>query len=467
MGLFQSGYRFAAVGFVLTVVCGLSAGESAGKAAIPDSQKQSEAKSLAEQVFGNELADAKTPEQKKALAKKFEAQASQSKDDPTGKYVLLSMAKDLAAQANDARLACDLCDELALSFDVNAAELAAASLKQIARKAKSVADSKAIAECAVPLIGCLLLEGNFKLCEEYKKIATAASQKTRDPLVIRHVRDCAAAARKLESASRGIQKAKETLQQTPDDSEANLAVGRYLCFCQRRWDKGLPMLAKSGDAAIQKAAAAELRGAQTPAEQIALADAWWNVAESEDAFAKIGLYNRASHWYGLALPSLTGLENEKAAKRQNQYDRSHGGLTVRLTDLELKEIVRAYADNEPLLQKATIDGIEYESSIFTHPADNSSTHVATDLYGRYQTLRGAVGIHDRAGQDPSTKLGVRVVGDGKLLWQGELSKKFVAVPYCVDVSGVKKLELFVDCPGYCGYCSAFWVNPVLTPAGPW
>ena len=45
-------------------------------------------------------------------------------------------------------------------------------------------------------------------------------------------------------------RADEKLKTNPDDPQANLALGRYRCFAKGDWEAGLPLLAKSGDAAL-------------------------------------------------------------------------------------------------------------------------------------------------------------------------------------------------------------------------
>ena len=57
----------------------------------------------------------------------------------------------------------------------------------------------------------------------------------------------------------------QTLKTNPDDADANLAVGKYLCLSRNRWKVGLSYLAKGGDESLSTAADAELTAADTPA----------------------------------------------------------------------------------------------------------------------------------------------------------------------------------------------------------
>ena len=82
-----------------------------------------------------------------------------------------------------------------------------------------------------------------------------------------------------------------TLKEKPGDTEANLTVGKYECFSKGKWDKGLPMLAKSNDDTLKSLAARDIAGADSSTEQMKLGDAWWNISKE-----------RANYWYDMALP---------------------------------------------------------------------------------------------------------------------------------------------------------------------
>jgi hypothetical protein len=79
------------------------------------------------------------------------------------------------------------------------------------------------------------------------------------------------------------------------------------------------MLAKGSDATLKKLASDELASPADPVTQLALADAWWNLADSSPPAARPQIHLRASKWYGAAAPSLTGLTKLKAEQRGEAY----------------------------------------------------------------------------------------------------------------------------------------------------
>jgi hypothetical protein len=66
----------------------------------------------------------------------------------------------------------------------------------------------------------------------------------------------------------------------------------------------LPLLAKSRDPALTAPAKAELAGPAAPADQLELADAWWDAASSQGDAARRAIFRHAGDWYDRARPKL-------------------------------------------------------------------------------------------------------------------------------------------------------------------
>src|SRR5437764_1396593 len=69
--------------------------------AIPDAGAQRKALQTVNAVYENDIANAKQPETKGAIAKKLLQAATETKDDAAVKYVILGMARDLAVGGDD------------------------------------------------------------------------------------------------------------------------------------------------------------------------------------------------------------------------------------------------------------------------------------------------------------------------------------------------------------------------------
>src|SRR5207247_2575658 len=94
-----------------------------------------------------------------------------------------------------------------------------------------------------------------------------------------------------------------------------LELGKYFAFQKKRWEKGLPYLAKSGDKGLQSLAREDLADPKDYKDQLALADGWWDLAGDYKDSAKLAVQMRATHWYFKAIPSLSGINRKKAEKR--------------------------------------------------------------------------------------------------------------------------------------------------------
>ncbi len=143
------------------------------------------------------------------------------------------------------------------------------------------------------------------------------------------------------------------LQAHPDDPNANLAAGKFLCFCKGEWAQGLAMLANASDPGLKAAAASDLAMPQTKSARVSLGNNWWTLSEKFPEIAH-SLQARAAYWYQQALPDVTQplekalIEKRVAAAGDSQASmtasaRGGGGQStpVDLSGLRLGEIATA------------------------------------------------------------------------------------------------------------------------------
>ncbi len=165
------------------------------------------------------------------------------------------------------------------------------------------------------------------LLKDCKPLVTKAKDKTLSDKIADKTKEVTALVVELKKLEPSIDK----LRKSPDDPEANLVVGRHECFVKGDWDKGLPMLAKSSDEILKSAVKLESEAVEP--EQIAkAADAWWDMAEKENAsVVKVALKIHALGLYEKALPDLTDATKTAAEKRIAQAEASGRQHKVTLT----------------------------------------------------------------------------------------------------------------------------------------
>ena len=115
-------------------------------APIPDAPAQDAAQKAASEIYAGRFQQAKTIADKTALATEMINASSKFPDGSADQYVLLKIARDVAAGAGDAPTAIQASEQLAQRFDVPVAKLKAESLLTAANRATVSTQHKAIAE---------------------------------------------------------------------------------------------------------------------------------------------------------------------------------------------------------------------------------------------------------------------------------------------------------------------------------
>jgi formylglycine-generating enzyme required for sulfatase activity len=288
---------------------------AAGRRPVPDAAAQKTALAVIKQIFEADYAAAKTAEAKTTLAQKLLAQADKTTDDPAARFVLLSEARDLAAETADTEMLDKALDALEADYQVNALAMQADIYKKLASKSRPAAANKALAEKALALADLALAEQQFDVAEQLLKAASLIAGKARDAALVKQARlnseELAALRHQLEA----VNKAEAALAANADDPEANLTLGRYLCFDHDDWQAGLPHLAKGSDAEIKNLAVKSLAAPTDAAAMVALGDAWWDAADARKGKEATLVRSGARHWYAAALPELTGINKTKVEKR--------------------------------------------------------------------------------------------------------------------------------------------------------
>lgn len=282
----------------------------------PDQPSQIHAEKLVREVF------APYPqipaEQRTLVASKMIAEAQTSKNDPAAAYVLLKDAAEVSAAAGDVKTALDAITELAARYTVNADDMRLEILrKSSAAAAANPNAAKGIVNACLNFATEAAIADKYDIAARCVPLAEFAARNSHDPALLTRAQALSTELR-LRRAEQGKSKlAEEKLIKNPEDPDANLALGRYLCLIKENWQAGLPMLAKTNSPALKAAAASDLAAPATAGAQITIGDAWWDLGEKETSLQQAALHRRAAYWYEKALAdsSFTGLTRARAEKR--------------------------------------------------------------------------------------------------------------------------------------------------------
>jgi formylglycine-generating enzyme required for sulfatase activity/serine/threonine protein kinase len=281
---------------------------------LPDRAAQDAALKVIQQIFESDYAAAKTAEGKTALMQKLLAQADTTSDDPAAKFVLLSSARDLAMDLLDTTTIEKCVDELGTRYQVDTMAMLAETYSKLAAKSRAAAGNKVLAERALVLAERARAEQQWDAAEQLLKAASITAGKARDAAFVKEAK---ARSEQLVDERReldSVQKAEATLAKNPDDPQANLLLGKYFCLAED-WSRGLAHLIKGSDEDLKALATKSLPAPSEPAAIADLGDAWWQAADKRKSKDNELLRAGARHWYGQALPGVSGIVRTKLEKR--------------------------------------------------------------------------------------------------------------------------------------------------------
>lgn len=428
------------------------------------------------EVYRSTYEKADTPAENRDVAVQMFQQALATDDDSAGKFVMLRIARDIAAEAGEADLAMCVIDEIARCYqlaDDEAGQRRACLAMKLAtlRRASTAAVARRNREDVVQRALAYADEARsalwFDLAREFVALAVDAAQETRDRVQIHRASRTAEVLNATAAAFQAIAEDAELLEVSPTDAAAKRSVGMFYCFHAGDWEAGLPMLAECDTPELRRLAALELQASSDVERRVELGDGWWLLAQTQEGLSRANVLRRALGRYEKALPDTQGLTRDKIAVRIARAGKELAPQVRYLADLAPSTVVVNGSPSEAgvrIRQPCSVRGEEILHGLRLHPpGPKTSSHAAYQLDGHYGELSGSVGIADGIPAPRSaTPLVFRILGDGKRLWRSRpISARGDAQLFRVRVGAIRKLELFVDCPGPHRNAVAVWVDPIL------
>jgi hypothetical protein len=292
---------------------GFSAQE--GKAPVPAEKTLADAEKTIRDIFKEEYS-VKTPAGQQKLARKLVEQGRGTNDDAAARYVLFREAAELASRSGDVESLLAALNELCQGYQVDAPVFKEPYLVKAEASLSKPEDLKRLAEALGQAATEAAELDRFDVAAKLAQASLATAKKSKDVALSARADAAMKSISELRSGYERARKAEQTLAATPDDSEANLVWGTYLCLLRGHWEKGLPFLSKGADPVLKGLATKDLAGPAEAAALIEVADGWWDLAEKEkNPTRKSRLITHAGALYDSALPKATGLTRSKLEKR--------------------------------------------------------------------------------------------------------------------------------------------------------
>lgn len=285
------------------------------KLAVPDEATQDRMLAKLKEIFAEDYAQAIRPEGKANLARVLIGQVAETPNDAAARYVMLSEACQMAAAAGEPELMSKALTALEDSYELGGWELPLSIFSQLKSSAKTAEARESFFEAATAWSQRAIQADAYDAALTLASDAASAVLRARDAEVRKRAVAHREAVRAMQKGWESVRESFDTLQQKPDDPAANTAVGKFLCFVKRDWDRGISHLAKGDDAALRQLAVRELKQPADVKYRVALADAWWGHGETLSDADKNAAQQRAAHWYAAADPDLQGLEKARVVKR--------------------------------------------------------------------------------------------------------------------------------------------------------
>ncbi|MCI0376099.1 MAG: WD40 repeat domain-containing protein [Gemmataceae bacterium] len=291
------------------------------KVAVPAEEGVKESEKEIRKQFAKEYALAKKSfPDRAALAERLHELSLETKDNLTKRYVLLSEARELAAQGGKALLIVRAVEELGKTFEVDERALNLAALAVVGKLNLGKDPARDLTETALGLAGACIDDEAFDLAFKFSALAETGARKSQVAGLLTQVQNQDKYWKELAKEFEEAKSAKVVLAKEADNAAAHLARGKYLALRRGDWDKALPHLAKGGDGPLPELARQDLAAPAEPAARIKLGDAWWAACENESGPHKYGYQGRAVHWYRLALPMLSGITQSEVVGKIKKFE---------------------------------------------------------------------------------------------------------------------------------------------------
>jgi len=270
-----------------------------GKLPVPSDEEQKTTDAKMRTLF--DFAAAKSPAQQTALASKLFSVADAPDVDPLQQYVLLDTAKDLARDGGDLAAAVRYIGKIDDVFEVDALQQEFNLIQKAAGEYRLAPEVDSLVKASQVFIQKAVSAGRMDLANDVAgEVYKTAARRGVAVATRKAAFDQRNQMRDVFTGWKAVQDAVEGLKSNPDDPSLNATAGRYYCFTQGDWQRGLACLAKSNDPTLQMAAKLEVENDGTAAQLAAAGDQWRQAAEKVDKEQHDKIMFRAVRAYLLA-----------------------------------------------------------------------------------------------------------------------------------------------------------------------
>lgn len=270
------------------------------KVPVPDAEAIEAANKQVDQKFQRKVASARSLTDKISVGFDMREAAQEATEDAPLRYVLLNRAISMGIEGRSAYLVVTTLQELQFYFDANTLALEADAIRKLSKVVKE-SDETVITWLVRHAVSSAIDADQFELAAEVSGLALTDLKKFRAPAFKSSMKEWANEVRRQKDEFDSLSTQIEAVKQEGTNSEAALAVGKFRCFQQENWSKGLPLLARGSDAALAEVAAQEPeqldRDGGAPIDRCrSLAEGWYEYSKTATGSAQEESQKRSLFW---------------------------------------------------------------------------------------------------------------------------------------------------------------------------
>jgi serine/threonine protein kinase len=245
---------------------------------------------------------------------------SSTTGDPAFEAASLRVAGMLAAEAEDFSLVAKISDAMGQRFEINVLPQKAELLQAASEHARTPGNKNDLTDACLGAGFAAIAADDYASATRLAALAANSAAGANDPSMAPQALFLKDQTIRCRTAYESISTDWAIFREKTTDPKANLAVGKFLCFVKNDWPDGLPLLARGSDSNLKSVASIEINGKLQDAQnQVALADAWWNLSGTAPGEDKSFYQRRARYWYLKSITSSPAAN--QAALRQKLAER--------------------------------------------------------------------------------------------------------------------------------------------------
>jgi hypothetical protein len=289
------------------------------RAAVPTTEQVESSRRLVDAMYKDELAATAKPAQA-ALGRKMLARSREPDTEAALRFVLLSLARGKAAEADDETTAFAAIDDLVRTYALDLAAEKVTFVQSRASKASAPESLAAGVEFLLADVPACLAREDLATATRLLDGARATAALATDPALAQRVAPARARCDLMAAKNDEFVAAQSKLKEVPADPHANQVVGYRFAVLEGRWDAGLPLLVQGDVPDLAGAAALELKSKSDAASRVAVADRWYDAAGKQPSVQQTALRAHAAALDRRWFPELKDPERQRVATRLAEID---------------------------------------------------------------------------------------------------------------------------------------------------